>query len=52
MAKYNNSGKAYHVKKVQSAKKKRRKELKKQIKERRKKGIDTTILEIKLMLES
>ena len=46
------SGKSYHVKKAQGTKKKRRKDLKKQIKERRKKGLDTTTLEIMLMLES
>lgn len=46
------SGKSYHVKKAQSQKKKRKKELKKQIREARKKGQDTTLLRILLGLEA
>ena len=49
--KYNDSGKAYHVKRKQSAKKKRKKELRKEIRERRKKGQSTISLEILLALE-
>jgi len=45
------SGKSYHVKKAQSMKKKKRKELRKQIREARKKGRDTTSLRILLALE-
>ena len=52
MGKYQDSGKAYHLKKSQNAKKKRRKELRKEIHELRKKGADTTTLELMLALES
>jgi len=51
MPKYKDSGKAYHVKKKQSTKKKNKKRLRKEIRERRKKGLSTTSLEIRLMLE-
>jgi len=51
MPKYNDSGKAYHVKKAQSKTKKRKKELKKEIRERRKKGQSTLSLELLLALE-
>ena len=51
MRKGGDSGKAYHVKKAQSNRKKKRKELKKQIREARKKGRDTTSLRILLALE-
>lgn len=52
MRKGGDSGKAYHVKKAQSNKKKRKKELRKQIREARRKGQDTTRLRVLLMLES
>jgi hypothetical protein len=52
MPRYNESGKAYHVKKAQNKNKKRKRELRREIRERRKKGLDTTALEIMLMLES
>lgn len=45
------SGKAYHVKKEQSAKKKRKRDLRRQIREARKQRVDTTWLEIMLALE-
>lgn len=51
MRKGGDSGKAYHVKKDMSQKKKKRRELKRQIREARKRGQDTTFLEIRLMLE-
>jgi len=50
--KHVDSGKAYHVKKAQSKKKRRKKELRKQIREMRKKGQSTISLEILLALES
>lgn len=49
--KHIDSGKAYQVKKAKSARKKRRKELKRQIKEARKKGQPTIGLELLLALE-
>ena len=52
MGKYQDSGKAYQVKRKQSAKKKRKKDLKKQIREARKKGLNTLSLEVLLALES
>lgn len=51
MRKGGDSGKAYHVKKEQSQKKKRKKKLRKQIREARKQGRATTMLEIMLALE-
>ena len=51
MPKYQDSGKAYHVKKSQSVKKKRKKELRKQIRETIKKGGDPTTLRLLLLLE-
>ena len=51
MRKGGDSGKAYHVKKAQNRKKKRKKALRKQIREARKKGLDTTHLAILLALE-
>lgn len=51
MGKFKDSGKAYHVKKSQSIKKKRKKELRKQIRDRKKKGLSTLTLELLLMLE-
>lgn len=51
MAKYRDSGKAYHVKKAKSNKRKNKRVLRKQINEARKKGNPTIALELLLMLE-
>ena len=51
MPKYQDSGKAYHVKKALSAKKKRKKELRKQIREATKQGRNTMSLRVLLSLE-
>ena len=51
MRKGGDSGKAYQVKKKQSVKKKRRKELKKQIRQATKQGRDTMRLRVLLALE-
>ena len=51
MRKGGDSGKAYHVKRAMSVKKKRKKELKRQIREARKQGRDTMRLRVLLALE-
>ena len=51
MRKGGDSGKAYHVKREERAKKKRKKELKREIRDARKQGRDTMMLRVLLALE-